>query len=47
MEKKIPSQFSSHVVAIAKAYLIQWKMAQGRFTNALLQPMMDGDGAQA
>lgn len=33
------------VVADAKQYLTQWKVAQGRSFTALLQPMIDGDGA--
>lgn len=37
----------NRLVAAAKEYLTQWKAAQGRSTNALLQPMVDGDGAFA
>ncbi|XP_074346427.1 uncharacterized protein LOC141685211 [Apium graveolens] len=35
----------NRVVAETKQYLTQWKMAQSRSTNALLQPQADGDGA--
>ncbi|XP_074351398.1 uncharacterized protein LOC141690503 [Apium graveolens] len=34
----------NRVVAETKQYLTQWKLAQSRSTNALLQPQADGDG---
>ena len=37
----------NRVVASAKEYLIQWKSAQVRSNRALLQNMIDGDGANS